>query len=103
MPPDPNAYQLNRNLLLSPRAEANTKPQLEIYADDVKCSHGASVGPLDANELFYLMSRGLPKERAISMLSRGFVEDVLATVRDDDLRDRLRQSLSGYFIATEVA
>ena len=98
-----NAYQLNRNLLLSPRAEANTKPQLEIYADDVKCSHGASVGPLDANELFYLMSRGLPRERAISMLSRGFVEDVLTTVQSDHLRDRLRQSLTGYFLATEVA
>jgi Fe-S cluster assembly protein SufD len=98
-----NAYQLNRNLLLSPKAEANTKPQLEIYADDVKCSHGASVGPFDDNELFYLLSRGIPKERAISMLSHGFVEDVLATVRNEDLRDRLRQTLSGYFLATEVA
>ena len=98
-----NAYQLNRNLLLSPQAEANTKPQLEIYADDVKCSHGASVGPLDANELFYLLSRGLPRERAISMLSHGFVEDVLGTVKDEHLRDRLRQTLTGYFLATEVA
>jgi len=98
-----NAYQLNRNLLLSPRAEANTKPQLEIYADDVKCSHGASVGPLDANELFYLLSRGIPKERAISMLSHGFVEDVLATVQNESLRDRLRQTLAGFFLATEVA
>jgi Fe-S cluster assembly protein SufD len=97
-----NAYQLNRNLLLSPKAEANTKPQLEIYADDVKCSHGASVGPLDANELFYLLSRGIPEERAISMLSHGFVEDVLDTVRNESLRDRLRQTLSAYFLATEV-
>lgn len=98
-----NAYQLNRNLLLSPKAEANTKPQLEIYADDVKCSHGASVGPLDANELFYLLSRGIPKERAISLLSHGFVEDVLVTVQDEDLRDRLRQTLAAYFQATEEA
>ena len=98
-----NAYQLNRNLLLSPKAEANTKPQLEIYADDVKCSHGASVGPLDANELFYLLSRGIPQERAISMLSHGFVEDVLATVKNEGLRDRLRQTLASYFLATEGA
>ena len=58
-----NAYQKNDNLLLSDDAEIDTKPELEIYADDVKCSHGATVGDLDPRALFYLRSRGLPRGR----------------------------------------
>lgn len=96
-----NAYQLNRNLLLSPKAQAYTRPQLEIYADDVKCTHGASVGPLDQDQLFYLLSRGIPREQAVSLLARGFVEDVLAAV-PENVRDRLRQHLNNYFVATEI-
>ncbi|MCH8193546.1 MAG: SufD family Fe-S cluster assembly protein, partial [Planctomycetes bacterium] len=96
-----NAYQLNRNLLLSPKAQAYTRPQLEIYADDVRCTHGASVGPLDQEQLFYLLSRGIPRAQAVSLLAHGFVEDVLEAV-PDNVRDRLRQHLNDYFVATEI-
>ena len=96
-----NAYQLNRNLLLSPKAQAYTRPQLEIYADDVRCTHGASVGPLDQEQLFYLLSRGIPRAQAVSLLAHGFVEDVLEAV-PDNVRDRLRQHLNNYFVATEI-
>jgi Fe-S cluster assembly protein SufD len=72
-----NAYQTNNNLLLSPEAEINTKPELEIFADDVKCSHGATAGELDERELFYLRSRGLDPATARSLLTYAFVEEVL--------------------------
>ncbi len=72
-----NSRQLNKNLLLSSRAEVDTKPELEIYADDVKATHGASVGPLNELELFYLQSRGIPKDKAIELLVQGYVEDVI--------------------------
>ena len=72
-----NAYQTNNNLLLSPEAEINTKPELEIYADDVKCSHGATAGELDERELFYLRSRGLDPETARTMLTFAFADEVL--------------------------
>ncbi|MGI9499943.1 MAG: Fe-S cluster assembly protein SufD [Geminicoccaceae bacterium] len=72
-----NAYQTNNNLLLSPDAEINTKPELEIYADDVKCSHGATAGELDERELFYLRSRGLDPETARTMLTFAFADEVL--------------------------
>jgi Fe-S cluster assembly protein SufD len=68
-----DAKQLNKNLLLSSDAHVDTKPQLEIYADDVKCSHGATVGQLEEDELFYLRSRGLKPETARSLLTYGFV------------------------------
>jgi len=98
-----NAYQLNRNLLLSPKAEADTKPQLEIFADDVRCTHGATVGPINDAELFYLQSRGMTRDQAISLMSHGFAEDVLATVSDDTMRDHLRGHLVGFFDAIEGA
>ncbi|NJO37705.1 MAG: SufD family Fe-S cluster assembly protein, partial [Rhizobiales bacterium] len=72
-----NAFQSNSNLLLSPDAEINTKPELEIYADDVKCSHGATAGELDQGELFYLRSRGLDPESARTMLTFAFADEVL--------------------------
>jgi Fe-S cluster assembly protein SufD len=72
-----NAYQANNNLLLSPDAEIDTKPELEIFADDVKCSHGATAGELDERELFYLRSRGLDPTTARSLLTYAFVEEVL--------------------------
>ena len=67
-----DGYQMNRALLLSPDAEIDTKPELEIFADDVKCSHGATVGELDAEQLFYLRSRGIPDQEARSILVRAF-------------------------------
>lgn len=82
-----NSSQLNHNLLLSSRAEADTKPELEIYADDVKANHGASVGRMDQNKLFYLMSRGLTENQARQMLAHAFVADVLMKIPRHDLRD----------------
>jgi Fe-S cluster assembly protein SufD len=72
-----NAYQSNNNLLLSPDAEIDTKPELEIFADDVKCSHGATAGELDERELFYLRSRGLDVATARSVLTFAFAGEVL--------------------------
>jgi Fe-S cluster assembly protein SufD len=72
-----DGYQMNQALLLSPDAEANSKPELEIFADDVKCSHGATVGALDAEQLFYLRSRGIPEAEARAMLVRAFLAEAL--------------------------
>lgn len=84
------AYQTNRNLLATKDARMYSKPQLEIYADDVKCSHGMTTGQLDENALFYLQSRGIPKEEARMMLSVAFTADVVDHVRLEGLKDRLR-------------
>jgi Fe-S cluster assembly protein SufD len=75
-----DGYQMNQALLLSPTAEIDSKPQLEIYADDVKCSHGATVGELDADQLFYLISRGIPREEARQILVRAFLTEALELV-----------------------
>lgn len=76
-----NAYQSNKNVLLSESASVNTKPQLEIFADDVKCSHGCTVGQLDEEALFYLQSRGINRETATSMLLDGFASDILEKIK----------------------
>jgi len=88
-----DAEQSNRNLLLSARAEADSRPQLEIYADDVKCAHGAATGSLDPEQLFYLRSRGLDAERARQLLVYGFAADVLARLPFAALRRRLAAAL----------
>lgn len=75
-----DGYQMSQALLLSPDAEVDTKPELEIFADDVKCSHGATVGELDAEQLFYLRSRGIPDPEARSMLVRAFLAEALDAV-----------------------
>jgi Fe-S cluster assembly protein SufD len=76
-----DGHQLSRALLLSPRAEIDTRPELEIYADDVKCSHGATAGELDSEALFYLMSRGIPADTARRMLIEAFVGEALSEIR----------------------
>jgi Fe-S cluster assembly protein SufD len=81
-----DARQSSRNLLLSPHAEIDAKPQLEIYADEVKCSHAATVGSLDQNALFYLRSRGIEGERARGLLLEAFVEEALGLLDDTGLR-----------------
>jgi len=86
-----DAKQQSRNLLLSETARVDTKPQLEIYADDVKCSHGAAVGQLDPEELFYLESRGLNADDARNLLTYGFAADVLQRVPVASVRRALRQ------------
>ena len=85
------AYQANHNLLLTNNAKVTTKPQLEIYADDVKCSHGASIGRLDEMGLFYLRSRGIPLAQAKMLQQMAFVEDVLAGIRTRAIRERLEK------------
>lgn len=86
-----NAFQLNQNLLLSSEAEIDTKPQLEIDADDVKCAHGAAVGQLNLDEIFYLQSRGIPRPEAERLLSLGFADEVLFKIQNPPLRDELRR------------
>ncbi len=83
------AYQANHNLLISPGAKAYTQPQLEIYADDVKCSHGATSGILDENALFYMRSRGIGESEAKLLQQLAFVYDVLENINNEQLRQRL--------------
>lgn len=88
-----NAYQSNKNLLLSNDASMNTKPQLEIYADDVKCSHGATTGQLDDEALFYLRARGIGEESARALLNHAFAADVIDQVENKDIRESLMRLL----------
>lgn len=94
-----DAYQKNRNLLLSEDARADAIPNLEILANDVKCSHGASVGQVGADELFYLMSRGISRTEAEQMLVQAFFEDVVAKVENPFAREYVEQVVSSAFIA----
>jgi Fe-S cluster assembly protein SufD len=84
-----NAYQKNNNLLLSSSATINSRPQLEIYADDVKCSHGATNGQMDENALYYLKSRGLKEETANSFLQYAFLAEVIRNIKNDGIREYL--------------
>ncbi|WAL61569.1 Fe-S cluster assembly protein SufD [Thermocoleostomius sinensis] len=86
-----DAGQLNRNLLLSPKARVDTKPQLEIVADNVKCTHGAAVGQLDANEIFYLQSRGIPAAEARHLLVSAFAQEIIDRIPIDSLQQQLSQ------------
>lgn len=83
------AYQKNNNILMTDDAKMDTKPQLEIYADDVKCSHGATVGQVDENALFYLQSRGINKREARLMLMFGFAHEVIQNIKIEPLRERM--------------
>lgn len=89
-----NASQLNRNLLLSPKARVNTKPQLEIIADNVKCSHGATVSQLEADELFYLQSRGLDRVASENLLVDAFAAEILQAVPVPSLRKAIAQCVA---------
>lgn len=84
-----NAYQSSKNILLSDDATINTKPQLEIYADDVKCSHGTSTGKIDENAMFYLNARGIGKESAKKLLLNSFAQEVINKVADESLKERI--------------
>jgi len=94
-----DSKQTNNNLLLSTEARADSQPQLEIYADDVKCTHGSTVGPIDQTQLYYLRSRGLSPEAARSILTYGFGAEILDRMRHPEVRDRLdrlvRERLGG--------
>ena len=90
-----DAHQTNRNLLLSETAEMRTQPQLEIYADDVKATHGASTGQLDESALFYMQQRGIDKQKARQLLVNAFMKDVLNTITDDSIREQLLNTIDG--------
>ena len=90
------AMQGNHNLLLSGDSEIDTKPELEIYADDVKCAHGATVGQLDAESLFYLRARGIDKIQAKLLLTQAFADDVLEVISHSDIKDYIQQ-IAGHY------
>ncbi|MBI3314895.1 MAG: Fe-S cluster assembly protein SufD [Candidatus Omnitrophica bacterium] len=92
-----DAYQLNKHLLLGPEARVDTKPQLEIFADDVKCTHGATIGQLSEDEVFYLQSRCISRTKAVQLLSKGFMDDIINTVKSLPIRRKLNKLLSVKF------
>jgi Fe-S cluster assembly protein SufD len=87
----------NKNLLTSRTAEINTKPELEIYADDVRCAHGATISQLNETSLFYLQSRGVSQAEAMSMLSFGFINELLNEVPEPAIQRFLRPRLAELF------
>ena len=93
-----NSYQLNKNLLLGKECRVDTKPQLEIFADDVKCTHGATIGQLNEDEIFYLQARGVPRKLATRLLTQGFVDDVLNRLTRDSVREQVAR-----FVAPSLA
>jgi Fe-S cluster assembly protein SufD len=93
-----DGYQMNQALLLSPDAEIDTKPELEIFADDVKCSHGATVGELDADQLFYVRSRGIPDAEARSILVRAFLAESLDAVTNETVRGVLEGAVETWWV-----
>ena len=92
-----DGYQMNQALLLSPDAEIDCKPQLEIFADDVKCSHGATVGELDADQMFYIVSRGIPQAEARAILVRAFLGEALDMIADESARGLLDRVIEDWW------
>lgn len=84
-----DGHQLNKALLLSPKAEIDSKPALEIFADDVKCSHGATTGEIEAEQLFYLRARGVPEEEARALLVQAFLDEIFDNIPEEELREAL--------------
>ncbi|MEZ5004677.1 MAG: Fe-S cluster assembly protein SufD [Chitinophagales bacterium] len=89
-----NAFQSNKNILVSDDATINTRPQLEIYADDVKCSHGATSAQIEDSELFYLRSRGIGKDKAKSLLIYAFASEVWETIKDEEVKNYIENEVS---------
>jgi len=98
-----DAQQTNKNLLLSDKARVDTKPQLEIYADDVKCAHGAAVGQIDPEELFYLEARGIDPELGRNLLTYGFAEEVIGKIKIDSIRSQLDEFVLRQLVSTDYA
>ncbi len=95
------SFQTNRNLILSSGASAQSVPNLEILANDVKCGHGSSVGPLDENQRYYLMSRGLTPDRADQLQVRGFFEQVVSHIPDDVVADWVRARIIAKYVTAQ--
>ena len=91
-----DGYQISQALLLDERSQFLAKPELEIYADDVKCSHGSTTGAIDETALFYLRSRGVPKAQAIVFLVLSFLADALEEVESEELRERIYERLDAW-------
>lgn len=91
-----DGYQISQSILLSDRAQFNAKPELEIYADDVKCSHGSTSGAVDEQSLFYLMARGIPKAAAISMLVAAFLDEAVAEIGDEAVEAIIRARIANW-------
>lgn len=91
----------NKNLLLSNQAEVNTKPELEIYADDVRCAHGATVSQMDETALYYLQTRGIPRKEAEVMLNFGFINELVSGLKLEPMQEYLRVVLAGLFSQDE--
>jgi Fe-S cluster assembly protein SufD len=89
-----NAYQANNNILISDKASINTKPQLEIFADDVKCSHGCTIGQLDENAMFYMRTRGIPEKEAKALLMYAFSNNVLSSVKIPEIKQRITKIIA---------
>ncbi len=89
-----NAFQQNNNLLLSEFAQVDTKPQLEIFADDVKCSHGCTIGQLDKDALFYMRSRGIAEKEAKALLTYAFANESLANIQIDELKTKIKKMIA---------
>ncbi len=92
-----NGYQLNKHLMLGKEARVDTKPELEIFADDVKCTHGATIGQLSDEEIFYLQSRCITKELASQLLAKGFIDDIISTISSEAIRRKLGKLLAKKF------
>ncbi len=90
-----NAYQLSKALLLSDNSEFNSKPELEIYADDVKCSHGATSGNVDEDSIYYLMTRGLNRKESVKLLIDGFLSEVVDMIKSNSIKKFVRSKLQG--------
>jgi Fe-S cluster assembly protein SufD len=94
-----DGYQLNRALLLSDTAEINSKPELEIYADDVKCSHGATAGELSDDQIFYLRARGIDRDSARDILTGAFLAEAIEEVRSEAVREAFLEQVEGWLSA----
>jgi Fe-S cluster assembly protein SufD len=89
-----DAFQQNNNILISDKATINSKPQLEIFADDVKCSHGCTIGQLDQEALFYMRARGIAEKEAKALLMYAFANNVLESVRIPELKKRINKLIA---------
>ena len=89
-----NAFQQNNNILVSEKATINAKPQLEIFADDVKCSHGCTIGQLDESAMFYMQQRGIPKKEARALLMFAFCNEAIESIKIPELKQRITKIIA---------
>ncbi len=97
-----DGYQMNRAMLLSDRAEIDSKPELEIYADDVRCSHGATVGSLQEDQVFYLQARGIPRDLARRLLLAAYLDDAIDEARSETVREAMKRAVAGWLAGTDA-